>query len=59
MFKKEGPKLLGYYKAKTKVFRGCIRVHLDHKNLTFDKMHQGSQVDPFEIPSEVESFLLT
>ena len=57
MFKKEGPKLLGYYKAKTKVFRGCIRVHLDHKNLTFDKMHQGSQVDPFEIPSEVESFL--
>ena len=28
-----------------KVFGGCIRVHLNHKYPTFDKMHQGSQVD--------------
>ena len=32
-----------------KVFRGCFRVHLDHKYPTFDKIHQGSQVYPFEI----------
>ena len=31
------------------MFRGGIRVHLDHKNPTFDKMHQGSQLFHFKI----------
>ena len=50
--KKERPKVLGYNTAKN-VFKNCIRVHIDHKYPTFDKMHQDSLVYHFEIHSEV------